>query len=372
MPHSETTAAPTTLPQRYYTDPDIFRDELERFYCATWICAGRADQIAKPGDYFLREVADESVIITRDGDGKLQAFFNVCRHRGTRICAAGKGHFAGRIQCGYHGWAYGLDGKLIGAPQVLGGFCREEYPLHRVNIDEWDGHIFINLNPDPVPLDVQLEDLPRKFSRWQMTDLRLHRRIEYEVKANWKLIMVNYNECLHCPILHPALSSISDYLSGENDPPHQGYIGGTMEFRDGAETMSNDGKLRRNFLPALTTEESSKVYYYAIFPNLLLSLHPDYIMTHTLWPRAVDRTDVVCEWHFHPDEMARPGFDAADAIEFWDLTNRQDWAISELSQAGIKSRAYQPGPYSKCESLPHAFDQMILERERQAARKANR
>ena len=177
-----------------------------------------------------------------------------------------------------------------------------------------------------------------------MADLRMYRRIQYEVKANWKLIMVNYNECLHCPILHPALSAISDYLSGENDPPHRGYIGGSMDFQGGAQTMSKDGKLRRDYLPGLTADERNRVYYYAIFPNLLLSLHPDYVMTHTLWPRAVDRTDVICEWHFHPDEMAKPNFEAEDAIEFWDTTNREDWAISELSQAGIKSRAYKPGP----------------------------
>ena len=129
--------------------------------------------------------------------------------------------------------------------------------------------------------------------------------------------------------------------------------------------MSKDGKLRRHYLPGLNADERGKVYYYAIFPNLLLSLHPDYVMTHTLWPRAVDRTDVTCEWHFHPAEITKPDFEAEDAVEFWDITNRQDWAISELSQAGISSRAYKPGPYSRCESLPRAFDQIVLDREKQ-------
>jgi glycine betaine catabolism A len=369
MPTSDTQSAATTLPGRYYTDPDLFSDEVERFYCQTWICAGRIEQIPTPGDYFLREVAGESIIITRDRSHALRAFFNVCRHRGTRICTAVEGHFAGRIQCGYHGWTYGLDGRLIGAPHMQDTFSREDYPLNRVQLDVWDGHIFINLGSEPAPLASQLEDLPEKFQHWQMAELRTHRRIAYEVKANWKLLMVNYNECLHCPILHPALSAITDYLSGENDQPHRGYIGGSMEFQGGAQTMSTDGKLRRNYLPRLTADERSRVYYYAIFPNLLLSLHPDYVMTHTLWPRAVDRTDVICEWHFHPDETVKPNFEASDAIEFWDRTNREDWAISELSQAGIKSRAYKPGPYSGCESLPHAFDQMVLDRERLGRKK---
>lgn len=372
MPTSETQSVATTLPARYYTDTDLFRDELERFYCQTWICAGRAGQVSTPGDYFIREVADESIIITRDGSGSLRALFNVCRHRGTRICAGAEGHFPGRIQCGYHGWTYGLDGSLIGAPHAHDGLCREDYPLSRVHADVWDGHIFINLSSEPAPLATQLEDLPQKFLHWQMAELRTYRRIEYEVKANWKLMMLNYNECLHCPILHPALNAITNYLSGENDQPHRGYIGGSMEFQGGAKTMSKDGKLRRDYLPGLNRDERDKVFYYAIFPNLLLSLHPDYVMTHTLWPRAVDRTDVICEWHFHSAEMVKPDFEADDAVEFWDTTNREDWAISELSQAGIKSRAYKPGPYSPCESLPHAFDQMVLDREKQVLKKQGR
>jgi Rieske 2Fe-2S family protein len=365
MPTSQTRPSATTLPARYYTDPDLFRDELERFFCQTWICAGRAHQVPKPGDYFLREVAGESLIVTRDESGAVRAFFNVCRHRGTRICTLPEGHFAGRIQCGYHGWTYGLDGSLIGAPHVYDDFCRADYPLNPVHADIWDGHIFLNLSPNPAPLATQLEDLPQKFEHWGMGDLRTHRRIGYVVKANWKLIMLNYNECLHCPILHPALSAITDYLSGDNDPPHRGYIGGSMNFQGGAETMSKDGKRRRNYLPGLTAGERTRVFYYSVFPNLFLSLHPDYVMTHTLWPRAVDRTDIVCEWHFHPDEMAKPDFQAQDAVEFWDATNREDWAISELSHAGISSRAYKPGPYTRCESLPRAFDEMVLERERQ-------
>jgi len=354
----------TTLPARYYTDPDFFRDELERFFCQMWVCAGREQQIAEPGDYFLREFAGESIIISRDNNRQVRAFFNVCRHRGTRLCPAEEGRFAGRIQCGYHGWTYGLDGHLIGAPHMQESFCREDYPLNSIAAEIWDGHIFVNLSPQPAPLAKQLADLPQKFAHWQMADLRLYQRKLYTVKANWKLIVLNYNECLHCPILHPALSSITDYLSGENDLPNRSYIGGSMEFQGGAQTMSRDGQLRRDYLPALTGEERSRVYYYAVFPNLFLSLHPDYVMTHTLWPRAVDRTDIICEWHFHPAEMAKPGFEGDDAVEFWDMTNREDWGISELSHAGISSRAYRPGPYSRCEGLPRAFDQIVLESER--------
>ncbi|MBV8050885.1 MAG: aromatic ring-hydroxylating dioxygenase subunit alpha [Acidobacteriaceae bacterium] len=355
---------PTTLPGRYYTDAEVFRRELEHFYCEMWVCAGRAGQIPNSGDYFLRELAGESIIVVRSQDQAIRAFFNVCRHRGTRICATAEGQFGGRIQCGYHGWSYGLDGRLIGAPHTQENFRREEYPLNAVRADVWDGHIFINLSEHGDPLGKQLADLPQKFSNWRMGELKLYRRISYEVKANWKLIVLNYNECLHCPVLHPALSSITHYLSGDNDQPHPSYLGGSMEFQNSAQTMSKDGRLRRAYLPGLTAEERERVYYYAIYPNLLLSLHPDYMMTHTLWPRAVDRTEIICEWHFHPDEMAKQDFVGEDAVEFWDITNREDWRISELSQAGIGSRAYKPGPYSRQEGLPHAFDRMILEHEK--------
>ena len=357
---------PKTLPARYYVDAEVFADELERFFCQTWVCAGRAQQIENPGDYFLREIGHESIIITRDENGNPRAFYNVCRHRGTRLCTSPEGEFAGRIQCPYHGWTYGLNGCLLGAPHMDRSFCHQDYPLNAVHCEVWDGHIFINLDPNPGPLVEQLSTLPQKFANWRMQDLRLYKRITYDVKANWKLIVLNYNECLHCPLLHPQLNKVSDYLSGNNAPPDPNFIGGSMDLKNGAETMTLDGQRRRNYFPGLTEAERQVVLYYAIYPNLLLSLHPDYMMTHTLWPHAVDRTQVICEWHFHPAEMAKPDFQADDAIDFWDLTNRQDWNISELSQAGIKSRAYKPGPYSTQESLPHAFDQMILQRERDA------
>src|SRR5215510_7436944 len=144
-----------TLPARYYTDSKLFPEELERFYCQSWICAGRSEQAAGPGDYFLREIARQSIILTRSADQQVRAFYNVCRHRGTRIVTSAEGKFSGRIQCGYHGWTYGLDGRLMGAPHMEegGGFCREDYSLNKVNAAEWDGHVFINLDPDAEPLE---------------------------------------------------------------------------------------------------------------------------------------------------------------------------------------------------------------------------
>ena len=356
-------ATARTLPAPYYTDAAYFRREMEALFARMWICAGRVEQVAKPGQYFVREVLGESIIITSNGAGRVRAFYNVCRHRGTKLCAEATGAFAGSIQCPYHAWTYDLDGRLIGAPHMdeVPHFDKREYPLHAVAADVWDGHIFINLSPDAQPLREQLAGLPEKFAPWRMQELRLGHRTVYDVQANWKLIIQNYNECLHCPNLHPALNKLSHYLSGENEPLRATYMGGRMDLRPGVETLTMDGKCSRAFLPGLSSEDVRRVYYYAIFPNMLLSLHPDYMMVHTLWPVAPDRTINICEWHFHPNELSRNGFDPKDAVDFWDLTNRQDWHVCELSQAGITSRAYTPGPYSNREDLLYAFDRMIVD-----------
>ncbi len=346
--------APLTLPQRFYTDHDVFRSEMDRFFFRGWVCVGRDEQVVKAGDYFLADVAGESVIVTRDASGALQAHYNVCRHRGTRMCTEHAGTFKdGRIRCPYHAWTYGLDGALVVAPQMGEDFVRADYPLHSVAIESWHGHIFVSLSKPALALD--LSPLTASFAAWNMSELRMRKRIAYDVRANWKLIVANYNECLHCPVLHPALNRLTDYMGADNVAPSPKYVGGSMGFKAGVETMSTDGKRRREFLPGLSAAQREQVVYYAIFPNLLLSLHPDYMMTHTLWPRAVDRTEIVCEFHFHPVETGP----IDDAVEFWDLTNREDWGISEQSQLGISSRAYTPGPYSKREELLHAFDKVV-------------
>jgi Rieske 2Fe-2S family protein len=362
----------TTLPRHFYADPAFYRRELERFFFGRWICAGRTEQIPNRGDYFVRTIADESVIITRDGAGEVRALFNVCRHRGTRICDRTEGHFVERIQCPYHAWTYDLTGRLLAAPHMPEGFCRDEYPLHRAGCEVWDGHIFVYLGRErqegaedqdrgnrPGSLWDQLDDLPQRFAGYGMGDLKLGRRIGYDVRANWKLIVLNYNECLHCPTLHPALNRLHHYLAVDNLAPTACFCGGAMGFKDGVETMSMDGRLRRGYLPGLSAAERKQVSYFSIYPNFFLSLHPDYMMTHTLWPRAHDRTEIVCEWHFHPSELSRSDAHLEDAIEFWDLTNREDWWVSEQSQAGISSRVYQPGPYSDREALLWGFDEIV-------------
>ncbi len=353
-----------TLPARYYTDPTHFERELERIHLSGWLWAGRLDELPASGHYLLVELAGESVMVLRGNDGALQGFYNVCRHRGTRLCVEPRGVLAGRIQCPYHAWTYRYDGTLASAPMMdkTEGFCRDDYPLVPVAVDTWDGHVFVHLGRDPEPLRTWLDDLPSRFAPWGMGDLRRAYRIVYPVRANWKLIIQNYSECLHCPLLHPQLQALSHYMSGDNAPSHPSYLGGQMDLRPGVTTLTEDGTSPWAPLPGLGADQRGVVSYFALLPNLLLNLHPDFMVTFALWPRAHDRTDIVCEWHFHRDEMAQDGFDPGPAVRFWDETNRQDWQVSEQAQQGIGSRAYVPGPYSNREELLVALDRWVVER----------
>jgi Rieske 2Fe-2S family protein len=293
----------------------------------------------------------------------IRAFHNVCRHRGTQLCDRPSGRFGGVIQCPYHAWSYDYDGRLVGAPHMDGspGFHRDEFPLGAVHADVWEGFLFVSLASGDASLPAHLGALPDTFRPWRMGDLTRAHRVEYDVAANWKLLIQNYNECLHCPTLHPALNRLSHYLSGENEPLRPTYMGGRMDLGDGVETMSMDGSSPRAALPGLSEAERRRVYYYAVFPNFLIAPHPDYVLVHTLWPAGPDRTRIVCDWLVHPDERAKPGFDLSDATTFWDLTNRQDWRVCELAQAGISSPGYRPGPYSNREDLLYAFDRFIVD-----------
>src|SRR5262249_41999263 len=152
----------------------------------------------------------------------------------------------------------------------------------------------------------QLAGLPEKFRPWGMAELKRVERKVYHLKANWKLVLQNYSECLHCPIVHPQLQRQSHYMSGDNEPPQPGYLGGRMDLREGGRPLDLDESAERSCLPGLDADDRRHVYYYAILPNMLLNLHPDYMLTFLLWPLAPDRTDIVCEWHFHPDEIRKP------------------------------------------------------------------
>jgi phenylpropionate dioxygenase-like ring-hydroxylating dioxygenase large terminal subunit len=357
------------LPPRVFHDREVFEFEQERWFARTWLCVGREEDVGEPGTYLLVRAAGESVAIIRDRSGAVNAFHNVCRHRGSTLLdepadGSGSGKLV-RIQCPYHAWVYDLDGSLRRAPHTeeIKNFAADDQGLVPVRLETWAGFIFINLDPAASPLLSYLADLPAAVAHYPIGALRRARRIEYEVGANWKVIGENYSECLHCPGVHPQLNRLSPYDRGWNLESNGPWAGGWMELIDAADTMSTDGGSHgRPPLAGIGDENLRRVYYIVVWPNMLLSLHPDYVMTHQVWPLDAERSHVVCEWLFDPKAMAEPGFDPSDAVDFWDLTNRQDWAVCERQQEGTRSRAYTPGRYALMEDMVHTFDLMVADR----------
>ncbi|MEN8374566.1 MAG: aromatic ring-hydroxylating dioxygenase subunit alpha [Gemmatimonadota bacterium] len=351
-----------TLAGRYYTGEDVYEAETRNVFFLRWIYVGRTSELAGPGSYFLREVESESVIVLRDGAGELRAHHNVCRHRGTRLLTEPEGQLSKSIQCPYHAWTYGLDGALVGAPFMdeVESFCREDYPLKPVAVATWEGCVFVNLARDPAPFERAFAPLIGKFGSWTMDELEIAHSITYEIPANWKLIFQNYSECYHCPSLHPALNRLTPFRNASNDLEEGPFLGGPMRMAIEGGSMTMSGRTCAPSLGDLSGEALNQVQYYTIYPSMLLSLHPDYVLIHRIERLATDRTRVVCDWLFHPDAMAAPDFDPSGAVEFWNMTNQQDWDVSALSQQGISSRAYTPGPYSELESVIAAWDREYL------------
>src|SRR6266516_1940425 len=292
-------AGAKTLAQQYFVSPEVFAEEQDRIFSKQWVLVGHQGQLAKAGDYFVAVVAGESLIIVRDKGGEVLGFYNVCRHRGTRLREDRNGHLSA-IQCPYHAWTYGLDGRLIGAPHMdeVPGFDKADYSLRAVRLALWEGFIFINLDENAMPLEEWFAPLNGKFSHWNMSILRPAKRIEYDVRANWKLMFENYSECYHCPGVHPMLSKVSPYDSAENDLAEGPFLGGFMKINPG-KSLSMSGNACA--LPIEHDQEHDKestqrVFYYSIFPNMLLSMHPEYVMVHQLWPQSPEQTLIVCDW----------------------------------------------------------------------------
>lgn len=355
-------AGSRTLDGRYYTSPEVFALEQERIFAGSWICVGREEQLPHPGDYFTCQVAGESLLVLREPDGTVIAFFNVCRHRGTRLCSQDSGKFPATIQCPYHAWTYNLRGELTGAPLMdeVPGFSKADFPLHKAQLALWQGFVYVKISAGEPTFDQVYATLQGKFASWNLPALRVLRRIDYDVKANWKLVVQNYSECYHCPLIHPDLARRSPYRSGRNDLTEGPFLGGFMDLNHEYGSLTMSGRMCSLPIGGLPASEADRVYYYTLFPGMLLSLHPDYVMCHTLLPVSPSETHIRCEWLFDPAASRAPGFDPDDAVRFWDMTNRQDWQVCELSQLGVSSRRYSPSPYGTAESLLAAFDRQYL------------
>jgi glycine betaine catabolism A len=349
------------LPRAAYVDPAVFAWEQRHFFDAGWMCVGRSDQLPRPGDQRAEPVGEGSVLLTRDDEGGLHAFANTCRHRGHELLPCGASTQQKAIICPYHSWTYDLGGELRGAAgfKRQPGFVTQDWGLTELPLTEWHGLIFVDGSASAPPLADALGTLEHIIAPYEPERLVVAGQHDYDATANWKILTENYHECYHCPTIHPELCKVSPPRSGENYSAPGTWVGGWMDLRDGMATMSLDGTSHGAPLRGLDEKGLRTVIYVALFPNVLLSLHPDYVMTHRLVPLATDRTLIECSWAFAPESLAQPGFDPGYAIEFWDITNRQDWHACESVQRGLASPHAIPGPLSPDEDAVYQFVAMV-------------
>jgi glycine betaine catabolism A len=351
-----------TLPAEAYTDWSVFRWEQEYFFDGSWVCVGHAGGLENAGDQRAVSLGRESVLLVRGEDGALRAFYDVCRHRGHELLPLGGETCRKFVRCPYHAWAYGLDGELRGAPGFgkADGFDRTGHHLVPMRVAEWHGWLFPNASGDAPPFEEYTGNLEDLIQNYGCADLVVGARHDYEIAANWKILAENYHECYHCSSIHPELCEVSPPSSGgDNLEPEGAWIGGPMDLYEGVETMFFDGKSHAPMLPNLAEGQNRTVHYFQLFPNLLISPHPDYVMTNRLLPLAPSRTAVECEWLFSREAVVQKDFDPSYASDFWDLTNRQDWHACESVQRGVSSRAYRRGPLSPREDAVYQLITMV-------------
>jgi Rieske 2Fe-2S family protein len=322
----------------------------------------------------LHTVAGQNILLVRTKAGVLRAHYNVCRHRGARICDAQNdakwglelpgGVIGGVIRCPYHGWAYSLEGALLAVPSLTTGadFAKQDFSLYPVGVQIWGGFVFVNLTPAEAPdIGIALHEAPRRLANYPLADLRTAHTIVYDVQANWKLILENYNECYHCGPVHPELCEVVPEFR-KNGGMHLDWELG-IPHREGATTYTATGTTTRGPLPGLSDEEKVRHKGELIYPNLMVSVSSDHAAAFILWPEGADRTRIECRFLFHKDEMAKAGFDPADAVDFWDLVNRQDWAVCERVQRGMAAAPHEHGYYSPLEDYSLDIRRYIAERQ---------
>ena len=350
-----------TLPGPDYHAESIYRLEQERIFARSWICVGRADEVAEPGAYLTLDVADEPLVILRGADDAVRAFANTCRHRGTRLLD-GAGTVRA-ITCPYHAWTYGLDGQLRGSPNVHmeDGIDRDEIRLWSVPLEEFEGFLFVTLDHSAPPLRSQLEgdaDSPLALARYAVGDLVVGAHREYEVAANWKVVVENYHECLHCPTVHPELVKIVPlYRSGEVEQDGQ-LLGNSMG--EGLTSFTASGVSTLPPLPGLDETDIHTFYGVYLFPNLILNYHSEMVNAVAIHPAGPGATRIVSDFLFSREAVEAPGFDPSEFVDFRDLVAHQDWDVCERVQRGVRSRFYTAGIYPRQERWIAMFNRRYL------------
>jgi Rieske 2Fe-2S family protein len=352
------------LPAEAYTSEDVFAWEQRHLYAGTYTCVGREVELRSPGEDGKQltqravKVGDVHVLLTWEGD-VIHAFANTCRHRAHELVEADAGNAKRAIVCPYHAWTYNLAGSLMAAPGYKGNdtFEPADHGLVELPVERWHGWVFVHAATslaagEVLPFSEYIGELEGLVAPYDPASLVLGDRHSYVVEANWKVVAENYHECYHCPLIHPELCQVTPPTSGDNLDLPGAWLGGTMILRDGMETMSLTGESNGRPIPGV---DPKTVLYAGLVPNLLISAHPDYVMTHRLVPLSAGRTWIECSWYVPATGEGEEPIDPTYAVEFWDLTNKQDWNACESVQRGLASPHVHPGPFSPSEDAVHMF-----------------
>jgi choline monooxygenase len=337
----------STLPASWYTDPLFLQRELTQVFGQTWQLVGHERSVHEPGSYFTTTIGHEPVVVVRGGDGELRAMSNVCRHRAGPV-AQGSGRRPA-LQCGYHGWTWSLDGRLLQAPEMEGieRFDRSSICLPRFEIDRWNGLLFVRIQPQGPPLREVLGELASRFDGRGYESYRLAARKEWEVACNWKVYVDNYLEGYHIAIVHPGLFGEIDYARYRTET-HRYHSMQHAPLRR-VERVCADG-------------DSQAADYFWVFPNLMINAYPDNFSTNLIVPLGHGRTLTVFEWYFRDPDATGARVRIADTVSFSDEIQIEDVAICEEVQKGLQSATYASGRYSPLrESGVHHFHGLLAE-----------
>jgi choline monooxygenase len=340
-----------TPPSEWYFDPEILTRENSTVFARTWQLAGRAGDVAEPGQFFTATVGEEPIIIVRGMDSQLRALSNVCRHRAGPV-AAGRGRCE-TLRCGYHGWSYALDGRLAATPEWGGveEFDPAAHSLPEFRVETWGALVFVNLDAGCAPLADTLEDLPARLARRDLSSMGFALRKEWTVECNWKVYVDNYLEGYHIPVVHPALNRELDYARYRTETKRLYSVQHSPIRADRATRLKVD-----------EGAEENEAQYFWLFPNLMLNVYPDNYSTNLIVPLSAERTLTVFEWYFHEPESERSREALRRTVEFSDEIQIEDIGICEAVQRGLRSRTYAQGRYSvKRENGVHHFHGLLAD-----------
>jgi glycine betaine catabolism A len=351
----------TTLPGPAYHSDETYRVDREQVFFKHWIYAARAERISEPGSWLRLDIAGESILLVRGKDDRIRGFYNVCRHRGSQICDADSGQVRSRLRCPYHAWGYALDGRLITTPMIeRDEVDREQLSLWPVRTDVWEGFVFVNFSrEEPQPLLEMLtdqQDEPLSMAHVGLADLRIGHVSTVDVQANWKILMENYNECLHCPTVHPELVAVVPaYRRGSIF--EEGREDGGVTLADGRTAVAMDPRLRLPLLPGFKDQEGPAAYFGAmVYPSMFLDIDGASALATAVFPTGPRSCRLVTEYLFSPEAFEDPDFDPTPVVEMNDLVTQQDNEVCERVQRGVTSRAFDHGVFPAKDSWVLGFD----------------